>query len=199
MAYNPSSKRCRSKPLHLRFEDEKAQYSEIELIREEPLKTGEKIKTALALYSKWGEALRADPSISRQLRELAVKTKSSSLASLESGVARQCRQCDENEGGSCCGAGIENRYTPEMLLINLIMGIELPESRYSENSCYFLGSRGCILAARELLCINYLCSRLQKEIPHENLILLQETTGREMDAVFILHDTTRNFIKKKTA
>jgi hypothetical protein len=163
------------------------------------LKTGHKIKTARDLYSKWGEALRSDPSISRQLRELAAKTEASSLASLKSGVAKTCRQCDEDEGGSCCGAGIEDRYTPEMLLLNLIMGVELPESRYSENSCFFLGSCGCILAARELLCINYLCSRLQSEIPLENLIFLQETTGREMDAVFILHDTTRNFIKKKTA
>jgi hypothetical protein len=163
------------------------------------LKTSEKIKTARDLYFKWGEALRSDPSISRQLQELSAKTADSRLASLESGVAGTCRSCDENEGGSCCGAGIEDRYTPEMLLINLILGIELPESRYSEDSCYFLRHRGCTLAARDILCINYLCSRLQREVPHENILRLQDTTGREMEAVFVLHDTIRNFIKKKTA
>jgi hypothetical protein len=163
------------------------------------LKIAEKIKTARDLYDKWSAELTSDHLISSQLRELSARTEASRLASLRSGVAEACRRCDENEGGSCCGAGIENRYTPEMLLINLILEADLPESRSSEKNCYFLHSRGCVLPARDILCINYLCSRLQREIPHQAILSLQDTTGREMEAVFILHNTIRNFIKKLTA
>jgi hypothetical protein len=163
------------------------------------LKITEKIRTAHDLCLKWGAELKSDPLISSQLRELSARTEASGLASLQSGVADACRRCDENEGGSCCGAGIEDRYTQELLLMNLIVGAELPESRYSENSCYFLRGQGCILPVRDILCINYLCSKLQKEIPHGDLLSLQEATGREMEAVFILHNTIRNFIKKLTS
>ena len=141
----------------------------------------------------------SDPLISSRLRELSAKTEASRTASLESGVADACRRCDESEGGSCCGAGIEDRYTPELLLINLMLGAELPESRHTKKSCYFLQSRGCILPVRDILCINYLCSRLQREIPRGNLLGLQEATGREMEAIFVLHNTIRNRIKKLTA
>jgi hypothetical protein len=163
------------------------------------LKITEKIRTARDLCLKWGTELKSDPLISSQLRKLSERTEASRLASLQSGVADACRRCDENEGGSCCGAGIEDRYTPELLLINLIVGTELPESRYSEDSCHFLHNRGCILPVRDILCINYLCSKLQRDIPHGNLLSLQDATGREMEAVFVLHNTIRNFIKKLTA
>ena len=163
------------------------------------MKIIENIRTARDLCLKWGAELKSDPSILSRLRELTARTEASRLASLQSGVSDACRRCDEDDGGSCCGAGIENRYTPELLLINLLLGAELPESRYSEKSCHFLHNRGCILPVRDILCINYLCSRLQKEIPQRNILSLQDATGREMEAVFVLHDTIRNFIKKKTA
>jgi hypothetical protein len=162
------------------------------------LKISEKIIAARDLNYKWGAELRSDPLISSRLRELSGRTEASRLASLRSGVSDACRRCDENEGGSCCGSGIENRYTPELLLINLIQGTELPESRYGEKSCYFLHSRGCILSARDVLCVNYLCMKLQRELPHPSILSLQDATGKEMEAVFILHDTIRNFIKKLT-
>ncbi|MHC1728739.1 MAG: hypothetical protein AB9866_22515 [Syntrophobacteraceae bacterium] len=157
-----------------------------------------KVKTAHILFEKWGRSISADVLLAGMLRELVACSEASGVASLRTGVTGACRHCDEEEGGSCCGAGIENRYTPELLLLNLLLGVDLPDSRYSEKSCYFLGNRGCILSARDILCINYLCTRLQREIPRENLIDLQETNGREMETLFILHDKIRNFIQQKT-
>ena len=159
----------------------------------------EKIRAAREFYVKWGALLKADPLVSSRLCELSAGSEASRLASIRSGVADACRRCDETGGGSCCGAGIEDRYTPELLLVNLILGAELPESRHSENSCHFLRGSGCMLPARDVLCINYLCPKLQKDIPHRDIISLQDVTGREMEAVFVLHDTIRKFIRKLTA
>jgi len=160
-----------------------------------PKTINEKITIAKGLHGRWGEALRADPGISAQLGELSVRVEASSSLCLLSGVAMACGVCDREEGGSCCGAGIEDRYTPELLLINLMLGVTLPESRNSTNSCHFWGESGCVLPAREILCVNYLCLRLQKTIAREKLFQLQEANGLEMEILFILHDRIRNFIR----
>lgn len=152
------------------------------------MKIEDKIRTARTLYDQWSGRLRADPAIRGRLKELAELSRASGRMSVEAGVSEACRRCDEQEGGSCCGAGIENRYTPEMLLINLLLGASLPASRFSDKSCWFLGEGGCVLAARDILCINYLCTRLRKEIPREDLLRLQEANGREMEVLFVLHD-----------
>jgi len=164
----------------------------------QPIQIDEKIAIAKHMVSQWGDALGADSGISAQLRELAAKIEASAGASLRSGVARVCRQCEQEEGGSCCGAGIEDRYTSELLLINLLLGATLPGSTHSAGSCRFLRERGCTLHARDIICVNYLCARLQKTIPPEKLFQLQEANGSEMELLFLLHDRIRNFIRRKS-
>jgi hypothetical protein len=149
------------------------------------------------MYRRWSDALRADSGISAQLRGLAVKVEASAGAGRRSGVAQICSRCDLEEGGSCCGAGIEDRYTRELLLINLLLGVTLPESRHSPGSCRFLYERGCVLVARDIICVNYLCDRLQKTICPERLFELQEVNGAEMELLFLLHNRIRNFIRQK--
>jgi hypothetical protein len=163
------------------------------------LPINEKITIAKDLYGRWGEALGTDSGISVQLRELSARVETSNSFCLLSGVARACRLCDREEGGSCCGAGIEDHYTPELLLINLVLGVVLPESGTSAKSCHFLGERGCILSARDIICVNYLCARLRKTVPLEKLFRLQEANGSEMELLFLLHNRIRNFIRQKSA
>ncbi len=160
---------------------------------------GEKIAIARDMHAKWGSALRADAALSGMLAELAAQAEASAGMCVSSGVAETCGRCDRVEGGSCCGAGIENRYTPEMLLINLLLGATLPVARRAPGSCYFLGAGGCVLPARDVLCINYLCARLQREIAREKLFRLQEANGREMDALFVLHDSVRKYLRRKSS
>jgi hypothetical protein len=154
----------------------------------------EKIEVAEELYRQFSEVLRQNPSILRLLAAVEQSVGASRDIMLEVGVVAACRHCDEEEGGSCCGAGIENRYNPTLLLINLLLGATLPLERYSENSCYFLGERGCRLQVRHVLCVNYLCHRIQDLLEHENLIRLQTVTGEEMDKGFLLHETIKKLL-----
>jgi hypothetical protein len=160
-------------------------------MNEKPLRSGsieEKIQCARKLYNNKGAALLADRVVVGLLETAAARIEASRKAMIESGVITACTQCDEEEGGSCCGAGIENKYSSVLLLINLLLGVTLPDVRASENSCFFLGTTGCMLKARHVICINYLCTRLQKGIPTEQLNRLQAVTGEEMDTIFILHE-----------
>ncbi len=163
-----------------------------------PTLINEKIAIAKNLYCRWGEVLRTDSAISAQLKELSARVEASSKFCILSGVARACGSCDLEEGGSCCGAGFEDRYSPELLLINLLLGVTLPELRNSANSCHFAGEGGCVLPVREILCVNYLCARLQKIIPPQKLFQLQEATGSEMELLFLLHNRITNFIRPKS-
>lgn len=155
----------------------------------------EKIETARQLFEEYGVLLRTDARVAARLECAREKIEQSRKAGVESGVAAACRRCDEEEGGSCCGAGIENRYTPVLLLANLLMGKSLPLERRSENGCHFLGETGCRLDARHVLCVNYLCTRIQKELPARELIRLQNIIGEEMDAVFLLHETIKKAMR----
>ncbi len=109
------------------------------------------------------------------------------------GVVAECKKCEEEEGGSCCGAGIEDKYEPVLLLINHLLGPFLPTEAPSKNDCYFLGEKGCLLTARHVLCVNYICEKLQKKLTMEELVGLQNCAGEELDTLFLLHEA----IKKK--
>jgi hypothetical protein len=104
------------------------------------------------------------------------------------GVSEICSRCDRDEGGSCCGAGIEDRYGEELLVANIMAGISLPSSRFDEKSCYFLGPEGCILFFRHTLCVNFLCKRLYESLGMQKIILIQNTVGEEIELTFRLCD-----------
>ncbi len=156
----------------------------------------EKIHAARQLFNARGPELLNDPSVGRLLGVLERQVARSQKAMLDLGVVEACRMCEEEEGGSCCGAGIENHYSVVLLLMNLLMGIQLPESRQQEKGCFFLGARGCILKARQVLCVNYLCTAIQTLVPFQDLIFLQSTNGEELDTVFLLHERIKRIIPR---
>jgi hypothetical protein len=156
----------------------------------------EKVRRAEELYESWGSALDENPRIRALLRAMDRKVEASQKAMIDYGVVGACAHCDEEDGGSCCGAGIENRYSPALLLVNLLMGATLPKERLVEGGCYFLGARGCTLRARDVLCINYLCLEIQNMLTREDLITLQKTTGDELDTLFLLQETIKKHISQ---
>jgi hypothetical protein len=155
----------------------------------------DKIEQALELYRVWGDRLRRDPIISSLLHKLqrCLETTRKSMITLR--VVSACKSCEEEEGGSCCGSGIEDKYDTFLLLINLLLGDSLQNAQLHKNSCYFLGKEGCTLTARHVLCVNYICSKLQKTLTREELIELQTCAGEELETLFLLTEALKTRVR----
>lgn len=113
----------------------------------------------------------------------------------ETGIVAACKRCEEEDGGSCCGRGIENRYSAVLLLLNLLCDVALPDRPLFEDSCHFLGDCGCRLKIRDVLCVNYLCTTVQKSISRGDLLRVQQTVGSELDTVFVLQERVKSLLK----
>jgi len=107
------------------------------------------------------------------------------------GITDICRACEEQEGGSCCGAGIERRYSASLILLNLLLHAEIPETRHDPASCFFLSEKGCSLLARHVLCVNFLCQKITSRISARQIAGLRDQEGVELDLVFSLHEKLR--------
>jgi len=154
----------------------------------------ERIESALSLHRSWEARLRQDALISAGLDKLAGSLEAGRRLMLALGMVRACRWCEEAEGGSCCGLGIENRYGDILLLLNLLLGVTLPARREKPDSCYFLNQEGCCLRVRHVLCVNYLCGRLKETLSREGLIALQTLQGQELNSGFVLHEAVRRIV-----
>jgi hypothetical protein len=155
----------------------------------------QKIEQAHNLFETCGDSLRQNPSIGALLTKLQECIANTKDSMLKLGVVAECKHCEEQEGGSCCGTGIENKYDVELLLANLLLEGSLRDQQPSQNSCYFLGEQGCKLAARHVLCVNYICEKLQKKLTREELIKLQTCAGEELDTLFFLHEAIKKHIR----
>jgi hypothetical protein len=112
------------------------------------------------------------------------------------GLTHECEKCALN-GGSCCGKGIEDKYDSVILFINSLLGVKLASKRLYPKGCYFLGFNGCILIAREVICVNYLCRKLLKRIKRSDIINLQQIAGKEMDILFALQERIKKQLNPK--
>jgi hypothetical protein len=155
-----------------------------------------RIEQAHELYNVWGDLLRKDPVISSLITTLqsSIENTRKKMVALE--VVSECKRCEEEEGGgSCCGSGIEDRYDTYLLLINLLLGGSLQNAQPQKNSCYFLGKNGCTLTARHVLCVNYICPKLQQKLHRVELIDLQTCTGQELETLFILTEAVKKRVR----
>lgn len=155
----------------------------------------EKILEARILHESWKNTVRENSRIRSLVERLDQNVRASLEAMHTLGVTDACRQCEEEEG-SCCGTGIENHYTSLSLMINLLMGVSLPDRRTYPGSCYFLGSNGCSLKVRHILCVNYLCMKIQSRFPRSKIIALQEIVGEELETGFILYEAIKKILQK---
>jgi hypothetical protein len=156
----------------------------------------EKISFAEKEYRNHGRRLMKDPSVAELLKALEKAIEASHSAMTKSGILRICRSCDREEGGACCGAGLEARYDGWMLLTNRLMGVELPQRRKDPSSCFFLGEDGCRLKARHVICINYVCNRITAQVGSERLSLLREKEGIELQHLFLIIERLKGCLKR---
>jgi hypothetical protein len=107
---------------------------------------------------------------------------------IASGLVKACRTCEEQEGGSCCGRGMEDHYDGVLLLVNLLLGAAIETEWRDAESCLFLGPTGCRLPARDHICVNYLCVKISERISPPALAEMRRRQGRELDTLFRLTD-----------
>jgi hypothetical protein len=153
-----------------------------------------KIARAESVHGEAGPGLRERRDIRRLLQRFEAAAGDSRRVMLESGIVDICRDCDEYEGGSCCGKGMENRYSWTLLLINLLLDRPLPHSRLDPSGCFFLGPSGCVLKARHVICVNYLCSRIIRSIPEQQIFRLRDCEGEELNTLFLLEEKVKRAV-----
>ncbi len=158
-------------------------------------KIRDKLALARNLFEKTADHIKSNELISNLLSDVIKREQVSRKLMRALGVNELCRECDQEEGGSCCGAGIENRYDAILLFSNLLAHVHLPESRFNGKSCYFLGPTGCVLKIRHTLCVNFLCHKIEDELSIEELVRLQTVLGEEIDSTFLLYEAVKKFIK----
>ena len=158
----------------------------------------EKIAWAQHCYQEFGNDLLKE----KKLVDLLANLKAAVLASRRemalTGIVEVCRRCELEEGGSCCGAGLENRYDGWLLLINLLLGVKLPETRQQTDSCFLLGKSGCLLMARHVICINYLCKKITDLIDPHTIMDQREKESEEVNTLFMLHESIKTVLRKWT-
>lgn len=117
-----------------------------------------------------------------KLKKTIIITKEESLGI---GMVSICADCAK-EGKTCCGAEIENKYSTELLTINLLLQVSLPKKPEIEGMCYFLSSRGCTLLARDVFCVNYICDRINRRLSPSMLKKLRDLEGEALEIQFEL-------------
>jgi hypothetical protein len=148
----------------------------------------EKIAWAGHCYTQMKDKLIGDPKLSFLLEKLRLAIRDSHSKMAELGIGDLCKACEELEGGSCCGAGLEKHFTGTLLLINLLLGVNIPTQKMDPASCFFLSKNGCRLLARHVICVNYLCAKIGAHVPASEIACLRELEGVELDLLFALHE-----------
>ena len=173
---------------------------EIELFHENPYLAenidndiSRNIHNAYNLQRSFGQAFHNDEDLQKLLFRLEQNIEATRKEMIESGIVMECAACAVSEDDTCCGRRTGYKYDGILLLVNLLLGISLPIKPQDSHYCYFLEKEGCILKARHVICVNYLCQRLRYNIQLERLIRLQEIAGEELTALFVLEE----YIKKE--
>lgn len=155
----------------------------------------DKVAWAKAQFARWQGLLLSDPTLTALLNAFKSAVSLSHTEMHEAGIADICRRCEKENGGSCCGAGIENRYDQWILIANLLLGVRLQEARWKQDSCLFLGPNGCTLIARHPICVNYLCKDITQQVAKEKIARMREKEGKELELLFFVCERIKWIIR----
>ncbi|MFO7966336.1 MAG: hypothetical protein R6U44_01895 [Archaeoglobaceae archaeon] len=145
----------------------------------------EKIAWAEDIYSRYANILLKDEEVQKLLTVLDRSINETYKEMENAGTLEECTKC-AHKTGSCCSRKIEKMYDKRTLLVNLLMGYEMPEEREIDDGCFFQGMRGCKIKAREIICVDYFCPGMQDIIDRDNMVRLQNVAGEEHETLFKL-------------
>ncbi len=155
-----------------------------------------KLRWAKRLYDSIGKQLLSDTHVSNLLKKYKECIYKTWEAMQKAGVVRECTRCALQDGGSCCGSGIENKFDVINLLINLLYGVNIPEKPFDPTGCWFLGENGCLIFARHVICVNFMCKRLYSVLNEEDIKKVQKAMEKETEAAFILEEYIKVWLLK---
>ena len=170
------------------------------MLRNQPVEPGlvRRLARAHELFTGYGAQMAADPELARLLEayEQAIG-RSNQLMTRDEAFAA-CAVCAGGDGGaSCCFAGAEEWYGELLLLINLLLGVELPTKAVREQDCFFNGPQGCRLRANFAICRNFFCPELSGRLGPERLAELRRVVGRELIAGEALENALLRWFKQR--
>jgi hypothetical protein len=151
------------------------------------------VRLAYHLHKIFCQSLLQDDKVRPLLIQLDQHIEATQKALGAGGIVSECADCAVNSDGTCCGKRTGYKYDRVILLVNLLLGKTIPRQSQDPHACYFLTQEGCMLRARHVICVNFLCPRLRKNIKQEMLIQVQEVAGKELDTLFLVEEC----IKKK--
>jgi len=137
---------------------------------------------ACRLYDAIGREILADAEIARALVRYRSAIRETRAAFAQAGVFDACSACAAHVFGGCCFPDMEWNYTVVHLLINRLLGCDLPTHHAYADQCLFLGDKGCLLTAKNHFCLNYFCQDVQRNLGPTTLKALLQIVGREIMA-----------------
>ncbi|RUM88740.1 MAG: hypothetical protein DSZ24_02845 [Thermodesulfatator sp.] len=144
----------------------------------------EKLSVAEELYALWGESFLSDPELPPLLEDYRQAVEASNQVMEEAGTFRECYICSVQDGQGCCKIGLENECTVLILLLNLLLGVKLPQEREVPGRCFFVGPTGCKILARPMLCRDYFCRRHYQKIPEAQMIRVTQVLNEELTLLY---------------
>ncbi len=157
------------------------------------------VREAKRLYAAHNSGLLGDENIRKSLSDYQKNITATNSLMQHADIVKTCSACAEEKKGSCCMQEVEEWYDPILLLINLLMGAEFPESRDLPGHCVFVGNHGCKLIARYPFCVNYLCPRLKELLGPDQTQKLMTMAGKELLSGWEAEKSIRNWLSNTTS
>ena len=152
------------------------------------------VREAKGLFAAHSSGLLGDEGIRNNLSEYQEKITATNSLMQHADIVKTCSACAAEKMGSCCMQDVEEWYDPMLLLINLLMGAEFPETRELSGHCIFVGDHGCKLIARYPFCVNYLCPRLKELLGPSQTQRLMTVAGQELLSGWEAEISIRNWL-----
>ncbi len=152
------------------------------------------IQKAKDLYARFGDQILEDKNhlvLIKKYRSAIVTTRETMKAL---NMIKACSVCSDKWMGGCCFAGVEKWYDAMLLLVNLLLGVNIPEVRMVKKGCMFVGLSGCELLARHSFCINYLCSTFKDSLSLSDQKTFLSVAGNEIFCEIQVEQSVKKWI-----
>lgn len=138
------------------------------------------IAQAKRVFADLGGQILARPELADLLAKFRRQIEDTNRLFGEMDVAADCAACCDREKGPCCFDGAQGWYDLRLLLINLLLGVEVPDRPELVDDCWFNSPNGCKLLAKDSICLNFFCPDIQARLSDAELLALRQQVGREL-------------------